>query len=385
MGMSMNKIACASLVFLFFATSCFSQLPQIPAASIRRDVQVPSARATYIRDSLANLFQRYIRLDPANPSKLELQLSSGRATFEFRSAENLLRIEGPAALTDDIANLVTTFVGLRPEEGVRVVPLHDNGQSSLTKFTFAKAKRDNPMRLASTQQELGAPQSPPTTDPSSPQPNGALPGQGKPPTSLPLPQFEGVQIEMLPEIDAIILRGRDQQLTDLTEIIKKLDEASRLTRPEIEVVPLQHAGSGAIAKLIIAIQEKLTGSIQGRVSVSPLGKPNSLLLIGWGEAVAATKELITKLDQPTTPDAQFEVIQLQHSSATDLQTQLRAFFLSREGLAPVIQSMVDSRTNAIIVHAPPRDLLEIRLDLVASEQVLFGQVPNIAGRYGLIE
>ena len=34
---------------------------------------------------------------------------------------------------------------------------------------------------------------------------------GKAPTSLPLPQFEGVQIEMLPEIDAIILRGRDQQ------------------------------------------------------------------------------------------------------------------------------------------------------------------------------
>ena len=361
MGMSLNKIACASLVFLCVVTPCIAQLPPPTALSIRRDVPVPSARATYVRDSLINLFQRYSRVDAANSSKFELQLHSGKATFEFRTFDNAIRIEGPPALADDIANLVATFVRLKPEEGVRVVPLHDNGQSSLAKFSVAQlATANNPMRLASMQQELGPPQVPPKSDPISPQQDPTKPGQTKPPTSMPLPQFEGVQIEMLPEIDAIILRGRDQQLTDLTEIIKKLDEASRLTRPEIEVVPLQHAGSEAISKLIVSLQEKLVGSIQGRVSVTPLGKPNSLLLIGWGEAISTTKELIAKLDQPTPPDSQFEVIQLQHAAASDLQTQLRAFFLNRQGLAPVIQSMVDSRTNAIIVHAPPRDLVEIR-------------------------
>ncbi|MEZ6076014.1 MAG: hypothetical protein R3C56_10185 [Pirellulaceae bacterium] len=39
---------------------------------------------------------------------------------------------------------------------------------------------------------------------------------------MPLQPFEGVQVEMLPEIDAIILRGRSQQLQDLAEIIKRL-------------------------------------------------------------------------------------------------------------------------------------------------------------------
>ncbi len=314
-----------------------------------------------MRDSLARLFQRYIRVDPSNASKLELQLNSAKTLLEFRGDEGQLHLEGPEALTNDLANLVATLAALRPDEAVRVVPLHDRGQSSLIKFSEAQpVGRSNPMRLASMQQAIPPTQSPNASDPKSEIQDTAKQGQGKAPTSLPLPQFEGVQIEMLPEIDAIILRGRDQQLSDLTEIIKKLDEASRLTRPEIEVVPLLHAGSGAISKLIIAIQEKLVGSIQGRVSVTPLGKPNSLLLIGWGEAVAATKELVSKLDQPTTPDAQFEVIQLQYAAASDLQTQLRTFFLNREGLAPVIQSMVDSRTNAIIVHAPPRDLLEVR-------------------------
>ncbi len=360
MGRNGNKIACACFVFLCLALPCLARIPQSPQASLRREVRVPSARAVSIRDSLTSLFQHYLKVDPANAGRFVLQLRSGQATFEFLPAESLLRIEGSAALTADIATLVSTFVAMRPEEAIRVVPLHDNGQISLLRFSSVPGKLDNPMRLVSAQQEPAPPALPPKDEFSPAQQNTNAPNPLKPPTSLPLPQFEGVQIEMLPEIDAIILRGRDQQLSDLTEIIKKLDEASRLTRPEIEVVPLQHAGSGAMAKLILTIQEKLTGSIQGRVSITPLGKPNSLLLIGWGEAVTATKELISKLDQPTTPDAQFDVMQLQHATATDVQTQLRAFFLNRDGLAPVIQSMVDSRTNAIIVHAPPRDLLEIR-------------------------
>ena len=365
-----REIAYAMLLFVIAIPFATAQTPTAPASQslymvIRRDVDVPPSRAAYVHESLTSLFQKYVRVDPANASKHELQLNSGRATFEYRAAENRLRIEGPEALANDIANLVTTFAMLRPEEAIRILPLHDNGQASLTKFSSPTAStKNNPMRFASMQQEVTpAPlQLTPGAPDNTAKPDTAKPDKDKPkaPTSLPLPQFEGVQIEMLPEIDAIILRGRDQQLSDLTEIIKRLDEASRLTRPEIEVVPLQHTGSAAIAKLITAIQEKLVGSVQGRVSVTPLGKPNSLLLIGWGEAVAATKDLIAKLDQPASPDAQFEVIQLQHASATELQTQLRTFFLNRDGLAPVIQSMVDNRTNAIVVHAPPRDLLEIR-------------------------
>ncbi len=183
----------------------------------------------------------------------------------------------------------------------------------------------------------------------------------KPPASqsLPLQQFEGVQVEMLPEIDAIILRGRDQQLNDLAEIIKQLDEASRLIQPEIDVIALQHAGSEAIAKLILETQEKLVGTRQGRVTVTALIKPNALLLIGWGEAIKAARELISKLDQPVAPNSQFAVFQLRHADASELQTQLKGFFTAKNGLAPVIQSMADDRTNAIVVSAAPRDLEEI--------------------------
>ena len=358
-----KQIACALILIATINASVLAQAtpalrtPTVGTA-VRRDVDIPASRAEYVKESITRLFQNYLRADVANAQKWEMRMDCGRATLEFRTGENKLRIEGPEAFSRDIANLVTTFAMHRPEEALRILPLRDNGQDSLSKFFLATVPMvNNSVQFASAQQDVTPPSSP---KPLAPVDNTSKPDKVLGPTSLPLPQFEGVQIEMLPEIDAIILRGRDQQLTDLAEIIKRLDDASRLTRPEIEIVPLQHAGSEEIAKVIVAIQEKLTGTIQGRVSVTPLGKPNSLLLIGWGEAILSTKDLIAKLDQPASPDAQFEVIQLQHAPATELQTQLQTFFKNRVGLASTLQSMVDSRTNAIIVHAPPRDLVEIR-------------------------
>ena len=356
------QFAYAILLFLACNSVVDAQLRTFPTlrlnnGSIRKTIELHQSRSAYVKDSLSRLFQNYLRVDPANANQLEIQLNTGRVVFEFGIPENTLQIEGPESLVNDFATLANALAIRRPDETVRIVPLGDNGQASLSKFSLLLPAGVNRMRLASAQQDATPTSSPPTPGSDN---NATKPTNGTIPNSLPLPQFEGVQIEMLPEIDAIILRGRDKQLTDLAEIIKRLDEASRLTRPEIEIVPLQHAGSTALAKLIVATQEKLVGTIQGRVSVTPLGKPNSLLLIGWGEAIAAAKDLITKLDQPVSPDAQFEVIQLQHALATELQTQLQTFFRNREGLAPIIQSMVDNRTNAIIVHAPPRDLVEIR-------------------------
>jgi type II secretion system protein D len=43
-----------------------------------------------------------------------------------------------------------------------------------------------------------------------------------------------------------------------------------------------------------------------------------------------------------------------------VQTQLQSFYKGKEGLAPVINSFADSRSNAIIVNGSPRDIAEIK-------------------------
>ncbi|MCA9189301.1 MAG: hypothetical protein KDA99_26940, partial [Planctomycetales bacterium] len=172
-------------------------------------------------------------------------------------------------------------------------------------------------------------------------------------------QFEGVQIESLPDLDVIILRGRDRELDQLADIIEQLERISRDTRPTIRVVPLRHAQSSAVSTLIEQTREDLVGTRQGRVTVTPLVKPNAILLIGWGDAVNAIVELIEALDVPVDAETQSAVFRLQYANASAVQQTLTTFFASREGLAPRIETSIDARTNSLVVRAAPRDLQEV--------------------------
>ncbi len=361
-----QKFVATCLVALLQFTNelAVGQLPQSNAIT-RSDVSVPAASMNPVQQLLARLFQGRTNVDASTPGRLELRLNTGRVLVDFVPLQQRIVVQGPALLTTDVANIVAALALPTSERIVRILPLNDNGQNSLTKSAVmppdtvpAGSKFSVPSFLGIRRTQFASSfQDEPNPVPAAP----TDPNKSAPTPSLPLQQFEGVQVEMLPEIDAIILRGRDQQLNDLAEIIKQLDEASRLIQPEVEVIPLQHASSEAISKLIIETQPKLVGSRQGQATVTPLVKPNALLLIGWGEAIKATRELISKLDLPVPPNSQFSVFQLRHADASELQTQLRTFFANREGLGPIIQSMVDDRTNAIVVSAAQRDLQEVAL------------------------
>jgi general secretion pathway protein D len=58
------------------------------------------------------------------------------------------------------------------------------------------------------------------------------------------------------------------------------------------------------------------------------------------------------------------VFQLRYTSAAAAQTAVQGFFTSRGGLSPVVVATADSRTNALIVQASPRDMLEVA-DLIS--------------------
>lgn len=176
----------------------------------------------------------------------------------------------------------------------------------------------------------------------------------------PVRQFEGVDVESLPDLDVIILRGPDQDLDQLAEIIRQLERISQDTQPEIRVLPLQYGQSSAIAEVVEDVKGDLVGGRQGRVSVLPLVKPNSLLIIGWGDAVVATEELIRQLDKPVSPETQSRVFRLKYASAQQVQQTLQSFFSNRGGLGPRVQLATDAGTNSLIAYAAPRDLEEIQ-------------------------
>ena len=169
-----------------------------------------------------------------------------------------------------------------------------------------------------------------------------------------------VEVQTLPDLDVIILRGRDRDVNRLTDVIRELERLSEETQPEIRIYDLQHAQSESVANIIDNVNEDLTGGRQGRVSVTPLVKPNSLLLIGWGDAIQSMLELITKLDTAVGPETQFDVYRLKHATAQTVVSNINDFYSNRDQLGPKVTALADIRSNSVIVYAAPRDLQEVR-------------------------
>jgi type II secretion system protein D len=183
-----------------------------------------------------------------------------------------------------------------------------------------------------------------------------------------------VQIETLPDLDVVVLYGRDSDVDQVAKLIEELERLSAETEPVIEIYPLKHVWGESIADIVKQVEQDLVGGRQGRVSITPLGKPDALLLIGWGEAVEAVKELIKKLDKPVEPETQSEIFYLENASAAQVGGTIQQFLSRRGGLSAQVQTTQDMRTNALIVQASPRDMEEVRLMI---ERLDTNQSPSV--------
>ena len=220
----------------------------------------------------------------------------------------------------------------------------------------SKQPDSNPAAAAAddTSPQTPAPQTP------APQTPAAKPKQATDQTPLSKPVTD-VEIQTLDDLDVIILRGRGADVQELTRIIREIERLSAEMAPEIEVYHLSHVEGEAVRAVANQVLEALTENIQGRVSVTPLIKPNALLLIGWGEALKKVKELLAQLDTPVQPESQMRVFNLRHAGAESVRTAISQFFDDREGLGTKLRVTANTRTNALVIHAAPRDMREIEL------------------------
>lgn len=175
------------------------------------------------------------------------------------------------------------------------------------------------------------------------------------------------QIQIVPELGTIIIKGPKRDVQRVMDVIKQIEDQSEITKPDIDVVELQHTDSNAVATLLKQLYEDVLSARQGEVSITSLDSPNALLLIGRTEAIKSLMDLIAKIDQPVAASNRLRIFRLQHASAVDAEQSIRDFFTDRPGtgddLRPAlglrVRVLADYRTNSLIISAAPRDMVEV--------------------------
>jgi type II secretion system protein D len=216
---------------------------------------------------------------------------------------------------------------------------------------------------------------PPKRKPGEAPPGKEAPGDVSPLTGALIGQ---VQVDIIPELNLIIITGRDSDVKKILALIDQIVKESEKSAPVVEVYHLQHVQSEAMSEIVTTLYDSVYSARTGTVRITPLVKPNALLLIGQESAVQAAMSLIKRLDEPGPPDAQFQVFRLRHMSAQNAQSLVQQFYgalpgprivqqqqqqvlpqQTLPGLFPRLHVIADFRSNALIVRGARRDLNEV--------------------------
>jgi len=167
----------------------------------------------------------------------------------------------------------------------------------------------------------------------------------------------------------LIISDRAANVNRLLRIIQRIDTGADA---DIEVIPLQHASSSDVVRVVSALQQASAGGEAGK----PLGlvaddRTNSVLISGDQVARLRLRALISHLDTPLEDGGNTQVIYLKYADAEDLATRLREQVTavttggaegrpaSARGENVIIWG--DPGTNALVITAPAEVMRSLRM------------------------
>ena len=188
-----------------------------------------------------------------------------------------------------------------------------------------------------------------------------------------------------PGSNMLIISDRANNVDRMVSIIRRIDLSSD---DEIEVVPLEHASSAEIVRVLTALtQSPRADGMPVTTSLVADARTNSVLIGGDKSDRLRLRALIAHLDTPLEDGGSTQVRYLRYADAEALATKLQSHFTQQAtagaaaGTVPSDQVNVwaDLQTNAIIVNAPPKmmrsmmsivDKLDIRRAQVLVEAII---------------
>jgi general secretion pathway protein D len=216
-----------------------------------------------------------------------------------------------------------------------------------------------------------------------------------------IPQFGHLAAH--PGSNMLIISDRAGNVARMVSIIHRIDRSSE---DDIEVVPLQHASSSEIVRVLTALtQQPRADGAPVSTSLVADARTNSVLIGGDRADRLRLRTLIAHLDTPLEDGGDTQVRYLRYADAEELATKLQQHFQGQAaaaqgaaGAAPSalrnadVSVWADTQTNAIVVNAPPKmmrslmqivDKLDIRRAQVLVEAIIVEVIANKTAELGI--
>lgn len=325
-------------------------------------------------------------------------LGGGAVTIWIDAGTKQVKLEGSAAAVNAAARLIYVLDSPQDPAGrnVRLMPLHPAQVASVQRAASlmrtasgapavdlplaALLMQPRPDALAAVGNAPLAASLAPAARAEAPAPSG-IRGGARPPDLAGLSRIVNpVQMDVIDELGVMVLRGNAQDVEQMMEVVRRIEEFARLTEPEIDITSMKHIDSATMATLVKALYDEVYLPRQGPVSITPLAIPNAILIVGRKENVRTAQDIVARLDQPALPGAQFQVFHLRYTTATSAQTTIQSAFADRgSGLGPAVRVTADPRSTSLIVQAAARDMADVaelirQIDVIKIDQGAVNEV-----------
>jgi general secretion pathway protein D len=216
-----------------------------------------------------------------------------------------------------------------------------------------------------------------------------------------IPQFGHLAAH--PGSNMLIISDRAGNVARMVSIIRRIDLSSE---DDIEVVPLQHASSAEIVRVLTSLtQQPRADGAPVSTSLVAEARTNSVLIGGDRADRLRLRTLIAHLDTPLEDGGDTQVRYLRYADAEELATKLQQHFQGQVAAAQgaggaaaapsrngEVSVWADTQTNAIVVNAPPKmmrslmqivDKLDIRRAQVLVEAIIVEVIADKTAELGI--
>ncbi len=175
-----------------------------------------------------------------------------------------------------------------------------------------------------------------------------------------------VKVDVDPATGIITLVGDKEDVELVKNAIAELSANAARSQPATQRILLSNTQSESIAEDIQKLYDDNYAASNGKVSITPLESPNSLLVVGQPEAIEVVRGIVSTIDVAgdDAVKSDFRTFRLQHVAAADAKTRLDTYFSQantgggdNQLPSSPVTTIVDFRSNSLIVRAAPQFLV----------------------------